>query len=251
MRITVLGSSGTYPRPGEACNGFLIQESGANIVVDFGTGCMANLLNTVDFTRLDAVIISHMHVDHYLDLYPLFYALRFHLDKPWGLPLYAPRGGLETMGRVLGEDSRAYLDRVFTPFELRDGESVPVGPLQVHCYPASHPVEAFCLRLEAAEGPVRILGYSGDTAPCPGLVEAARGVDLFLCEATMINSFAEHAHGHMTSRGAGETASEAGAARLVLTHIWPTFDREQSRREAAEAYEGPLAVALQGMILDV
>ena len=251
MRITVLGSSGTYPRPGEACNGFLIQESGAHIVLDFGTGCMANLLKTVDFTRLDAVIISHLHVDHYLDLYPLFYALRFHLDKPWGLPLYAPRGVLETMGRVLGDDSRAYLDRVFAPVELQAGETIPVGPLQVHCYPASHPVEAFCLRLEAVEGRLGTLGYSGDTAPCPGLVAAARGVDLLLCEATMINSFEEHAHGHLTSRGAGEAAREAGASRLALTHIWPTFDREQSRREAAEAYGAAVEIALQDMILEV
>ncbi len=251
MRVIVLGGSGTYPRPGEACNGFLIQESGADILLDFGTGCMANLLKTVDFTRLDAVVISHMHVDHYLDLYPLFYAMRFHLDKPWGLPLYAPRGALATMGKIMGEDSRAYLERVFTPYDLQVGESFRAGPLQVQCYPAFHPVEAFCLRLETVDGPARTLGYSGDTAPCPGLVEAARGVDLFLCEATMINSFAEHAHGHMTSAGAGQAAREAGAARLVLTHIWPTFDREQSRSEAAEAYDGPVDVALQDMILDI
>ncbi len=251
MRITVLGSSGTYPRPGEACNGFLIQEAGAHVVLDFGTGCMANLLKTVDFTELDAVIISHMHVDHYLDLYPLYYALRFHLGKPWGLPLYAPPGALEIMGRVLGEDARAYLDRVFTPCELREGESLTIGSLRVRCYPASHPVEAFCLRLETLNGPALTLGYSGDTEPCPGLTEAARGADLFLCEATMINSFAEHAHGHLTSQGAGEAAREAGAHRLVLTHIWPTFDREQSRSEAAAAYDAPVEVALQGMILDV
>ncbi len=249
MLLTVLGSSGTYPRPGEACNGFLLQEAGANIVLDFGTGCMANMLKTVDFTDLQAVIISHMHVDHYLDLYPLYYALRFHLDKPWGLPLYAPPGALETMGRVMGDDSRAFLDRVFTPYELTTEGSLAVGPLQVTCFPASHPVDAFCLRLETADG--RTLGYSGDTAPCPGLIEAARGADLFLCEATMINSFAEHAHGHLTSRDAGEAAREARAARLALTHIWPTFDREQSRAEAAEAYGDSVEAPLQGMIFDV
>ncbi len=248
MRITVLGSSGTYPRPGEACNGFLLQEGEASIVLDFGTGCMANLLQTVEFTDLAAVVISHMHVDHYLDLYPLFYALRFHLDKPWGLPLYGPPGALEIVGRLLGEDARAYLDRIFTPHELRASENLQVGPLSLCCYPACHPAEAFCLRLEAGG---RVLAYSGDTEPCPGLEEAARDADLFLCEATMINSFAEHAHGHLTSREAGETARAARASRLVLTHIWPTFDREQSRAEAAEAYGRPVEAALQGMIMDV
>ncbi len=249
MILTVLGSSGTYPRPGEACNGFLLQEAGSSIVLDFGTGCMANLLKTVDFTGITAVIISHMHVDHYLDLYPLYYALRFHLEKPWGLDLYTPPGALETMGRVMGEDTRAYLDRVFTPHEMSVGESYQVGPLQVECFPASHPVDAFCLRITGEDG--RTLGYSGDTAPCPGLVAAALDADLFLCEATMINSFAEVAHGHLTSRDAGEAARDAGAERLVLTHIWPTFEREQSRGEATEAYGKPAELALQGMILDV
>jgi ribonuclease BN (tRNA processing enzyme) len=244
MKLTVLGSSGTYPRPGGACNGFLIQEGPTDLVLDLGNGCLSNLLRVADFTALDAVVITHMHIDHFGDLYPLFYALRFHPDEPWGLRTLMPRGGLGIMGRILGGDSLEYLDRVFAEEPISAGYGCEVGGMRLAFYPTLHPVEGYCVRVEGGDW---TMAYSSDTSPCPGLDEAAAGVDLFICEATLPASHAEEAsHGHMTSVQAGEAAARAGVGRLLLTHIWPTFDTEDILEEVRGVYKGRVSVAREG-----
>jgi ribonuclease BN (tRNA processing enzyme) len=248
VRLTVLGCSGTYPRPGEACNGFLLQEGGFNLVLDLGNGCMSNLMKAANYTEIHAVIVSHMHVDHFLDLYPLFYALRFDLGRPWELPLYAPPDALGLMGSLLSEDSSSYLGRVFRHQPVQAGDSLELPGMRISFHPAVHPVDACSIRIEGAGW---TLAYSGDTSGGDGLQEAAAGSDLFICEATMINSFAEHAIGHLTSQGAAEAAQRAGAGKLLLTHIWPTFDRQVSLAEASEAFGGEVELAAQDMTIEL
>lgn len=245
MRLTVLGASGTYPRPGGATNGFLVREEGTSLAIELGNGCLSNLLREVGLTALDAVVVTHMHVDHFGDLYPLYYALRFHPRRPWRQRLLLPRGGLELLGRIMGDDSREYLPRVFAAETLEAGRDYRVGGMTLRAYPTRHPVEGYALRLE---GKGWSMAYSSDSSPCPGVEEAARDVDLFICEATLPASYEEEAsHGHMTSRQAGETAARAGARKLVLTHIWPTFDVVDIAREAGEAYGGEVLPAREGM----
>lgn len=247
MNLAVLGSSGTYPRPGGATNGLLIQEEGANLVLDLGNGCLSNLLEIVEFTALDAVVITHMHIDHFGDLYPLFYALRFHPDEPWGLRTIMPAGGLELMGRILGEDSREYLPRVFAAEPIEAGRSYRVGDMDLSFYPTQHPVEGYSVRLEGRDWS---MAYSSDSSPCPGLEAAAEEVDLFICEATLPASYIEEAsHGHLTSTQAGEAAARAGVKSLLLTHIWPTFEPQDILGEVIDVFKGEVALAREGMTL--
>jgi len=249
LRLTVLGASATYPRPGEACNGYLLQEGDTALVLDFGSGCMSFLGRYLDFIHLDAVVLSHLHVDHFADLYPLFYALRFHPERPWGLPLFAPRGALAVLGHLLGEDSRSFLPRVFDHREISPGEEAEVGGMHLVFQAARHNIEAYHCRVEGSRWRV---AYSGDTAYHAGLAEAARGADLFLCEATMPRGFEREASvGHLTSRQAGEAACRAEVGELLLVHIWPTFDREVIVEEAREEYGGPVRAALQDMRLSL
>ncbi len=247
MILTVLGSSGTYPRPGGACNGFLLQEGETNLVVDLGNGCMSNLVKQVEFASLSAIVITHMHIDHFGDLYPLFYALRFFPGEPWDLPVMMPGGGLEEMGCILGEDSREYLSRVFSERPISKGKFYQVGDMKAAFYPTRHPVEGYSVRIEGEGWKV---AYSSDTTPCPGLVEAAQGSDLFICEATFPAAYAKEAsHGHMTSGQAAEAATGAGVKSLLLTHIWPTFDPEDILGEVKEIYAGEAALAREGLQL--
>lgn len=249
MKITVLGASGTYPRPGGATNGFLLQEEGVNLVLDLGNGCLSNLLEVIDFTALDAVVVSHMHIDHFGDLYPLFYALRFHPDEPWGLRTVMPAGGLELMGRILGEDSRQYLPRVFAVEPMAAGRGCRVGGMDLSFHPTNHPVEGYSVRVEGRDWS---MAYSSDSSPCPGLEAAADGVDLFICEATLPASYVEEAsHGHLTSAQAGEAAARAGVKSLLLTHIWPTFEPQDILEEVRDVFKGEVALAREGMALHV
>ena len=244
MILTVLGSSGTYPRPGGACNGFLIQDDGNNLVIDLGNGCMSNLLKEVCFTDLAGVVITHMHIDHYGDLYPLFFALRFHPSEPWDLRLLIPGGGLDEMGCILSDDTREYLPRVFLETPIFKGNIYQIGDMRISFFPTRHPVEGYSVRLEGKDWK---LAYSSDTAPCPGLDDAASGVDLFICEATFPVSYAREAsHGHLTSIQAAEAAARADAKSLLLTHIWPTFDPQDILKEVRGVYKGEATVAHEG-----
>jgi ribonuclease BN (tRNA processing enzyme) len=248
MRLVVLGSSGTYPRPGGACNGFLIQEKGTNLVLDLGNGSLSNLLEVTDFTDIDAVVITHMHIDHFGDLYPLYYALRFHPDEPWGLRLLLPQGGLEVMGRLMSEDSRGYLTKVYSDEAIASGLIYQVGDMKLTFFPTRHPAEGYSVRVE---GEGWKLAYSSDTSPCPGLEEAAQGADIFICEATMPRDHSKEAerYGHMTAIQAGEMAEKAGARLLMLTHIWPTLDPRDAVEEAKEVYSGRVFFAPEGEIV--
>jgi len=249
MKLTVLGASGTYPRPGGATNGFLLQERGFNLVLDLGNGCLSNLFKEIDFTELDAVVITHMHIDHFGDLYPLFYALRYDPDEPWGMRLIMPEGGLELMGRILGEDSREYLPRVFSSDPIAAGRLYGVGEMELSFHPTCHPVEGYSVRM-AGEG--WTMAYSSDSSPCPGLEEAAAGADLFICEATLPASYVEEAsHGHLTSVQAGEAAARAGVGRLLLTHIWPAFDMQDILEEVREVFAGEVGLAREGMVIQL
>ncbi len=247
MKLTVLGASGTYPRPGGATNGFLVQDGDAALALELGNGCLSNLLRELDFTALDAVVVTHMHIDHFGDLYLLFYALRFHPDEPWGLRLLLPEGGLELMGRILGGDSREYLPRVFAAETIAEGREYRVGDMAISFFPTRHPVEGYGVRLE---GRGWTMAYSSDSSPAPGLERAAAGTDLFICEATLPASYEEEAsHGHLTSLQAGEAAERAGAKSLLLTHIWPTFDPEDILGEVKSVYGGEVELAREGMVL--
>jgi ribonuclease BN (tRNA processing enzyme) len=247
VKLTVLGASGTYPRPGGATNGFLVREKEACLALDLGNGCLSNLLKEVDLTGLDAVVVTHMHIDHFGDLYPLFYALRFDPDEPWGLRTIMPAGGLEFMGRILGEDSREYLPRVFACEPIVAGREFGVGEMALSFFPTRHPTEGYSVRLEGAGW---TMAYSSDTSPCPGLDEAAAGADLFICEATLTSSYVEEAsHGHLTSLQAGQVAARAGVKSLLLTHIWPAFDMQDILEEVKKVYKGKVALAREGMEL--
>ncbi len=244
LKLTVLGASGTYPRPGGACSGYLVRQGSTVLVMDLGNGCLSRLQEVADITRLGGVVVSHLHVDHFGDIYPLYYALRFHPERPWGLRLLLPPGGQELLGSLLGEEGRRYLGKVFSFQELREGEEYRFGSVAVRAFPARHPVSGFCLRLQAGG---RTLAYSGDTAPCPGVWEAAREADLFLCEATLPGEYEEQAaHGHLTAPQAGRLAAEAGARRLIITHVWPTFEVDALLREARWAFGGETLAAREG-----
>lgn len=249
MRLTVLGASGTYPRPGGATNGFLLQDAGVNLVLELGNGCLSNLFKEIGPTEIGAVVVTHMHIDHFGDLYPLFYALRFDPDEPWGMRLILPQGGLELMGRILGEDSREYLPRVFASEPIAAGSVYRVGEMELSFYPTDHPVEGYSVRVAGEDWN---MAYSSDSSPCPGLEEAAAGVDLFVCEATLPAEYVEEAsHGHLTSLQAGETAARAGVRRLLLTHVWPAFDMQDILEEVQEAFGGEVALAREGMVIEL
>jgi ribonuclease BN (tRNA processing enzyme) len=202
--------------------------------MDAGPGTMANLQLHIPLDRLDAVVISHSHPDHWSDLEGLYIAMRYFLERR-DFPIYAPEGLRDLMR---GENRDGTLDwRV-----IRDGDSIQLGPAKWRWSQTDHPVETLASRVEVGG---RALGYSADTGPAWHLGELGEGVHLALVEACL-TSAAEGTMQHLSARQAGATAASAGAERLVITHLAPPIDRSVAREEATAAFGAPVEVAEVG-----
>ena len=245
MRLTVLGGCGGFPAAGLACSGYLVEHDGFRLLIDPGYAIVPRLLAVADAADVDAVLVSHGHPDHCADLNPLLRARAMRDQPPPALPVFAPPGALEA---VLALDRPGMLDDAIALREFTPGDRLEVGPFGVRSWLLPHWLPNAGLRLEA-DG--QVLAYTGDSGPSPLLAELARGAGVFLAEATnpwqLTGSNARYLS---TARQAGAVAREAGAGRLVLTHLWPGTDPDEAVRAAAASYPGEIAVASPGLVTD-
>jgi len=248
MRLRVLGSSGGYPAPGNPSTGFLLEHGGARLWIDAGNGTFAELQRAVDFTQVDALLLSHVHADHCADVYPLHVAIRYGLANGFKLPLYAPPGAPETLGGLLGAGGAGQLAEAFDFHQIEAGRAAEIAGVRFTFLRTDHPIHTLAMRAETAAG---TLIYSSDTGPGADLAGFARGGDLLVCEA----NYQEARMGpplHLSARQAGETARRAGVRELALTHIWPTLDPRISVEEARQtAGEIPVRWAGPGEVFAV
>lgn len=248
MRLTVLGSSGTYGTPGRPASGYLVEHDGTRLWVDAGPGTFAALQEVTDFLTLDAVILSHVHPDHCSDLFGFYHAVRFGSRPRTGIPTYVPEGLVERFEAFLGAAGHP-IGEVCDFRVVDDGARVEVGEVSVRFARADHPVPTIAPRLEA-DG--KALVYSADTGPRGGVPDLAEGAHLFLCEATYQGAVEDKPWPHhLTAEEAGAMARRAGVRRLMLTHLWPVLDPELSLVEAETAFDRPVALAVPGMTAEV
>lgn len=241
FEVTVLGSAGSHPGPGRVCSGYLVTHDATRVMIDCGNGATANLQRTTRPEELDAVVVSHRHVDHCIDLVGMFYALRYHPAGPQSVDLYAAPEVVDLLTSLLSDESQADFHRVFDHRVVTGGDRLTIGPFEVSLFDSVHPVPTVSMRVEA-DGAV--LAYSADTAGGPELVACARDADVFLCEATWQGDQHDWPHDlHLTAREAGRLATEAGARRLMLTHLRSGLDRQRSVAQARETFGGDVALA--------
>jgi len=238
MDLVVLGSGGGWAGPGGAGSGYLVEAGGFRIWVDVGSGTLANLQRHVGMRDVDAVVISHRHFDHFLDLYS-FYLARWYGTGDAPIPLFAPPGMFEHARQLEPDLPTAFRSTIVEP-----GSSFEAGPLRIRTAPMRHPVATLGMRFEA-DG--HALAYSADTGPDGELVGLARGANVLLAEATWIERPPSADPIHMTATEAGRAGSDAGVGRLVITHVWPTNPKETVQEQAAGAFEGPVELAVEGM----
>jgi ribonuclease BN (tRNA processing enzyme) len=240
IELRVLGSSGTHTSAGRMCSGYLVSAGGRRVLVDAGNGSTANLRRDFDYAELDAVVISHRHVDHCVDLIGMYYALRSRADDV-RLPLYGPADVLDTLVGMLSTDTGMDFTRQFAFEAVSGGDVIRLDGLRCEVFDAVHAAPAISMRFESRG---RVLAYSGDSAGGDDLVACARDADLFLCEATWQGRAQDHPPGiHLVAADAGRVAASAGAGRLVLTHVAGTLDRSVSLAEARTTFHGPVELA--------
>lgn len=249
MRLTVLGSNGTYPTPGRPASGHVVESGGTALWLDAGPGTFPAALERGLPDRVAGLVLSHVHADHCADVLPLLAYLRFGSDRRDPLPLMAPEGVAGRIADFAGAGPAHDFFRVFDVRTVGPGDRLVLGGLAVEVGAAAHPVPAVCVAV--SDGSARLV-YSGDTGPGGDLAALARDADLLLCEATYQGEpAADRYPHHLFASEAGALARASGARRLVLTHIGPTLDPERSAAEAAAAFGGPVGVAVPGAEFDV
>lgn len=260
LRLTVVGCAGSYPGPASPASCYLVEApDGAGgttrVVLDLGSGAIGPLQSYVDPRTLDAVLLSHLHADHCLDVTGLYVMLRHHPDGPAvrRVPVWGPTGTAGRLARAYDLPEPVGMSGELDVHGWAGGEPVRVGSLTVTPHPVLHPVEAYAVRLgwTGPDGRERVLAYSGDTDACDGLDAAAAGADVLLSEAAFVEGRDAERGIHLTGRRAGQAAATARAGQLVLTHVPAWNEPGVAAREAAVVYDGPVVTAAPGMVVEL
>jgi len=249
MRLTVVGCAGSFPGPDSPASCYLLEADGFRLVIDLGNGALGALQKYTGLFDIDAVCLSHLHVDHCVDLYSYSVARSYSPAGPQpAIPVYGPAGTAERMSYIHGPDGDDLgLTKRFT-FETLEPGRISIGPLDVELAHVNHPVETFAFRFSRAG---RSLVYTGDTGQTEAVPELAAGADVFLSEAAFLDGPGLPPNIHLTARQAGTYANRADVGKLVLTHLVPGNSRDDARAEAASAFRGALDIATAGQVIDL
>jgi ribonuclease BN (tRNA processing enzyme) len=264
VRITVLGKSPSWQDAGGACSGYLVQQDGYSLLVDCGNGVFGKLREVVDYVDVDAVIVSHLHADHFLDLLPFACALTYAprqqpvpvgghpgTDEPARPLLRLPAGGVETIDAITAATGLpGVVTRAFATAEYDPVEPLAFGPLTVRLHTVPHWVETCAIEVRDPAG--RRFTYGADGAPSDALAAFAQDTDLLMVEATLPRPERDGVRGHMTPAEAAGVGARAGAGRVVLTHISDELDAGWALDEARAAYPGAAVdVAAGGAVYEL
>lgn len=244
----MLGKSPAMPDAGGAHSGYLITHDGFTLLLDCGSGVFSKLRAFADPAAVDAVLISHLHADHMLDLLPFSFALAGGMlsDTSRKPPLWAPPGGRAAFA--------AYAEAVGMEDQINDGFAVgeyttdariELGPLTVSFCQVPHYIPAWGCDVRAGSG--QRITFGGDCGPNQAIVELARDTDLLMLEATEGAGphLGDGLRGHLTAAEAGTLARGADARRLLLTHYSDQLDAEALRAAAASTYGGSVEMATE------
>jgi ribonuclease BN (tRNA processing enzyme) len=222
LRLTVLGCSTAAPHETTATAGYLVQWGETSVLLDAGQGVIRNLQRVMDPRDLTAVVVGHMHADHFLDLVGLRYLY------PWGEParermrVHLPPGGrarLSALAEAISERV-GFFDSAFDSVEYDPTTALAIGDLRLRFFEGRHYVPAWGVVVEAPDG--ARLAYTGDTGPSNEIEDAVRGADLLLVESAIASArHDDRERGHMTALEAVALADTAEARSALLVHYDP------------------------------
>ncbi|MGB5952329.1 MAG: MBL fold metallo-hydrolase [Ornithinimicrobium sp.] len=250
MRVTIIGCSGSFPGPDSPASCYLVRahdgERDWQIVLDLGNGALGALQRHIDPLTLDAVLLSHLHPDHCLDLTGL-HVMRTHHPRgtPSGrLDIYAPDGAADRLARAHGVGGPSDVRDTYAFPQLVTDQAFTIGPFTITAYAVAHPVPAFGFRVQTGG---LTLAYTGDTDSCDALKPLMTGADLVLADAAFIEGRDRASGVHLSGRRAAQAAVDAGGVRrLMLTHIPSWNDPQVCREQAEQIWPGTVELAQAG-----
>ncbi len=243
MRVVLLGTGTSYPDPNRVQSGILVETENTRVLLDIGSGVLHRLTQLqFDIRLLDAVFISHFHIDHCADFLPLYQSLWLSgYDKT--LKLFAPPSVRE-WSRGVNDIAFTYLREkvLIDTILLQERHVVPLGDLSIAASPTLH--GNYDTRAFRVEYGGKTVTYSSDTAPCRDIIELAEGTDILIHECNWLDGV--HPEGiHTSPSELANIAEEINPSKIVLTHVSPEIVENKdkvigivSRRTNAEVILG-------------
>src|SRR5215217_291084 len=252
MKITVVGSGTVVPRLERRQSCVVVRAGGQMLVFDLGSGAFRGMLRwSLDPFSVDRIFFTHFHPDHTVDAVPLLFTINYGAPEKRTLPLYVtgPEPFLRFWGSVMevwGEWMTGEHATLVSEVPHECPSPIDLASCRLSWAPAEHRAESIAYRLDADGG---AFVYTGDTEYSESVVELARGAHTLLIEC----SFPDEAPvpGHLTPSGVARIASESGAGRVVLTHLYPAVDGASLPSEVGRGYDGEILVAEDGLKFSV
>ena len=248
MKLTVIGCAGSFAGPDSPASCYLVEAPYEGrtyrLLVDLGSGAFGPLQRHSTIRDIDAIALSHLHADHCFDMSGFYVVSRYHPGGAFAqIPVHAPEGAGDFLVGAYGVEEQAGMREQFDFTPWVDGASIQLGPFTVTSALVNHPVPAYAFRIATAS---HSLAYSGDTGPTEALTALVDGVDLFLCEASFVESGDNPPNLHLTGAEAGDYASRGGVGRLLVTHIPTWTDRGEVESDVKSTWDGPFELVTAG-----
>ena len=249
LKLTVLGSSAAWSeRPGRPSSCYLVEHGDDALILDLGQGSLGSLFPHRDPATVTAVVISHMHGDHHVDLIPLRNLLYYHYGEPQSIGLHVPDELRRRYDAFTGE--AGFLDILVGP-ELVEGTR-QIGPFILQAHPVTHSEQSYAFRVTDVGDPKGPgLVYSGDCGRADDLLPVIREGDTVLCEAFWSTREPIASANHLTAEQAADVARRGGAAHLVLTHILESHDPQAAFDAAQALFPGSVQLAEPELVIEI
>jgi ribonuclease BN (tRNA processing enzyme) len=254
MELVVLGGSAAGGNTGAGCAGYLVRSDQTTIVLDLGPGTLLELRRHADFRTLDAVVISHLHVDHMLDLLALRYLLMYNPIKPEKrIPLWMPPGGREMLNRIadalkLHQDEGHFFEAALEVVDYDPGDKLAIGEFAITFTPTVHYIPCWAARISTGD-PAEDLVYTADTGPTADLAPFAQGAAVMVAESTLPGpgELPPAERGHQTATEAAQLAAQSEVDVLVLAHMWEEYGFDAYLADAKSVFDGIVELAKPGL----
>ena len=242
LRLDILGAGPAYTdRPGAVGAAYLLRSATTAIVLDLGQGSFARLAGELEPSTVDAIFVSHLHPDHFIDLIALRHYLRWEFHPARHVRVIAPAGLAARLDDLHAEPG-------FTAATL-DVEAVQVGLLHVgdlaiEARRVAHTGDSYGYRVRLGEGPGLV--YSGDCGRAEDLDALVRPCDTLLTEVSFGPGPVPPGAAHLDGPQVGALASRTRARRVLLTHLQMGFDRDATIESVRAVYDGPVQLVEPG-----
>ena len=253
MKLTIVGCAGSFPGPDSPASCYLIEApyegETFRLVIDLGNGALGGLQRVIELRDINAVALSHLHADHCLDMCGFYVVRKYHPDGPFEpIPVFAPAGAGTYLSTAYGEGDGFGITEQFDFHEWIEAEPLQIGPFTVTVFQVDHPVAAFAIKVSDGAS---TLVYSGDTGPTEVLARMVEGADVFLCEASFVESADNPPNLHLTGAEAGAYAARGDVGRLLITHIPAWTDRGEVMRDVKSTWGGFVELVTAGSVYDI